>query len=85
LPFVINDVEINRSVFTEESVVFVHHNNSKQIADEIIDLCLNPDRRKKMSSNAHSDVMKVSDRVMSERYLNLMKSLTINHKDSVVI
>jgi glycosyltransferase involved in cell wall biosynthesis len=52
LPFIINDLQVNRSVFRDESVVFVHHNNTKQISDEIINLCLNPERRKKMSENA---------------------------------
>ncbi|MDH3267272.1 MAG: glycosyltransferase family 4 protein [Ignavibacteria bacterium] len=84
LPFAINDIEINRSVFRNESVAFIHHNNKKQIASELINLCLNPERRKKMSLNAYADVMKVSDEVMRERYLDLMKSLSTNHKSSIV-
>lgn len=80
LPFLINDLEVNRSVFRDNSVSFVKHDDLEQIAMEIIDLALNPDRRREMSKNAFQDLQKVSISVMQERYRNLIFSF--NHKQT---
>ena len=79
LPFIINDLPVNRSVFEEESVSFIRHDNTEHIAREIIDLALNPERRKKMSENAYSDLQRISVDNMNARYLKLINSLITNN------
>lgn len=75
LPFIINDLQVVRNVFRDTSVALVDHNNSKQISETIVDLCLNSDKRKKMAKDAYFDQHLVSSNVMNKRYIDLIHNL----------
>lgn len=75
LPFIINDLQIVRNVFRNTSVALIDHNDSKKISETIIDLCFNPDKRKKMAKDAYFDQQLVSSEVMNTRYINLIQNL----------
>ncbi|MFZ2322562.1 MAG: glycosyltransferase family 4 protein [Ignavibacteriaceae bacterium] len=75
LPFIIYDLKTFRTVFREESVCYVDHNDINQISQAIINLCFDPERRQKMSINAQLDVNKVSSDIMKQRYFNLIRYL----------
>lgn len=75
LPIIINDLKITRSIFSEKSVCFIDYNNYKQIAEKILFLYNNPDKRKEMSLNAYSDLSKISYEKMSLKYINLLADM----------
>ena len=78
LPFIIYDLKTFHTIFRDESVYYVSHNDIPQISKAILELCADPERRRKMSLNAYSDVQRVSSDVMKQRYFDLIESLSKN-------
>jgi glycosyltransferase involved in cell wall biosynthesis len=49
------------------------------MADKLIELCSDPDMRKKMAANAFNVIQNISGQIMSNRYLYLIEG-TLNEK-----
>lgn len=76
IPIIINDLSVNRSVFSNESVVFIDYSDYKHIAEKIVYLYNNPSIRFQMAQNAFKDLLKVSYEKMRERYRYFFNGFT---------
>lgn len=80
LPFIISDLVSVRTVFRNESVCYVNPENTNAISTEIIKLYKNPVMRSNMSALAYEDMLKISWKVMSEKYFTLVNKLIQKNK-----
>ena len=62
--------------FSQDSICYVKENDPKQLAEMVIDLCLNPEKRKKHVENAYKEMELISGKVMAKRYVSLMDRLS---------
>ena len=79
LPVVASRMKAPATIFGDDSIGFITPDQPREMADKIIELCSNPDMRKKMAANAFNVIQSISGHIMSDRYLNLIES-TINEK-----
>ena len=77
LPVVASKLRSFAKIFDNESIAFVGPENALELADKIINLCSNPDKRKKLAENAFIKLQSISWQVMSERYLQLINSVIL--------
>jgi len=73
LPIVATKLLALSDIFEEKSLAFVENLNSVNLAEKIIELCLNPERRKEYSINAYNSLNEISGTIMAEKYLKLIK------------
>lgn len=76
LPFIISDMTSVRSVFSENSVKYVNPNDPVVIAESIVTMNNDVEKRKQMALSALEDMKRISWNVMKNRYLDLVYSLT---------
>ena len=76
LPFIMSDLGSVRNIFSSDSVVYVNPEDPEKLSSSIINLYDNPEYRKSLSYNAYKDVQKISWKIMSKRYLDLVYGLT---------
>lgn len=79
LPVVASRLKSPSMIFGDDSIAFTESGNAKDIAEKLISLCSDPDKRKAMAANAYSVIQTISGQIMSKRYLNLIDS-TISKK-----
>lgn len=72
LPMIMTELKAVKSIFRENSVVFLESPESEIIAKRILELICNKEKRKSLSLNALDDVKKISWTVMKERYLRII-------------
>jgi len=71
-----SDLGSVRNIFSSDSVVYVNPEDPEKLSSSIINLYHNPEYRKSLSYNAYKDVQKISWKIMSKRYLDLVYGLT---------
>jgi len=76
LPFIISDMISVRSVFSENSVKYVDPEDPISIAESIIRMKSDVEKRKQMALSALEDMKRISWNVMKNKYLDLVYSLT---------
>jgi glycosyltransferase involved in cell wall biosynthesis len=79
LPVVASRLKAPAMIFGDESIGFTSPENPHDMADKLIELCFDPEKRKTMAASAYSVIQSISGQIMSKRYLNLIDS-TINKK-----
>ena len=62
--------------FSSNCICYVEDNNPHQLAQKVIELCYDPERRKMQSLSAIKEMNKISGGVMAKRYLSLVNSLS---------
>ena len=76
LPIICTDLRTMRSAFDENAVKYAKDRNPIDFAEKIIELCCNPDLRRKMTMNAYRSIIEISGDVMEEKYLRLIEHFT---------
>jgi len=61
--------------FSEKSISFMKGTEPKDLAEKVIELCFNSEKRKKQVKNAYEEMKLISGKVMAERYVSLIKNL----------
>jgi glycosyltransferase involved in cell wall biosynthesis len=74
LPVVASKLRSFSKIFNNESIAFTHPGNSLDMADKIIKLCFNPDKRRMLAENAFITLQNISWQVMSDRYVKIIDS-----------
>ncbi len=75
LPIISSRLRSMESIFSESSVSFFEPGNPVILADKVIELCDNPSQRKKQIFSALGDLQKVSWKIVSDKYLNIISQL----------
>ena len=78
LPVVASKLRSFSKIFDNDSIAFIEPESAFDLADKVIKLCYNPDKRKKLAENAFITMQSISWQVMSDRYINLINSTIIN-------
>jgi glycosyltransferase involved in cell wall biosynthesis len=80
LPVVATRMKAPAMIFGDDSIGFITPDRPREMADKIIELCSDPDKRKKMAINAFNIIQSISGHIMSDKYLNLIDSTIIEKK-----
>jgi glycosyltransferase involved in cell wall biosynthesis len=84
LPVVASRLKAFSMIFNDDSIAYIEPDNSKALAEKLVQLCYDPDKRKTMICHAYSVLQTISGQIMSVRYLNLINS-TILEKKSISV
>jgi glycosyltransferase involved in cell wall biosynthesis len=76
LPIVATHLRTLRLAFDDNAITYAEDQNPEDFARKIVDICLNPEKRKLMTQNAFKAVSSISGDVMEERYLSLIEKTT---------
>jgi glycosyltransferase involved in cell wall biosynthesis len=79
LPVVASRLKAPSMIFNDDSIGFITPDQPYAMADKLIELCSDPDMRKKMAANAFNVIQNISGQIMSNRYLYLIEG-TLNEK-----
>jgi glycosyltransferase involved in cell wall biosynthesis len=79
LPVVASRMKAPAMIFGDDSIGFTTPDRPREFADKLIELCTDPDKRKRMAVNAYNIIQTISGQIMSQRYLELIEG-TINGK-----
>jgi glycosyltransferase involved in cell wall biosynthesis len=75
LPIVATRLKTLNMSFDDNAVCYTE-DNSKDIAEKVINICSDPDKRRNMTLNAYQAVQSISGDVMEERYMKVVENLT---------
>lgn len=75
LPVVSSRLRSMESIFRESSVSFFEPGDSLDFANKVTELCENPQLRKKQIISAYEDLQKISWKVVSNKYSNIISQL----------
>lgn len=75
LPMIMTELKAVKSIFSNSSVVYLQSENSKIIADHILELVNNREKRNTLSLNAYKDVRSIGWSEMKVRYIELTQQL----------
>ncbi len=78
LPVVSSLLDDLSKTFSQDSISYVRENDPQQLAEKVIELCFNPDKRKYQAHKAYEEMKLISGKVMANRYVSLVESLC-NH------
>jgi glycosyltransferase involved in cell wall biosynthesis len=73
LPVVVTKLLTLSNIFGDKSLAFVEDINPENLANKIIELCLDPERRKEYAINAYNSLNEISGSVMGEKYLKIIE------------
>jgi glycosyltransferase involved in cell wall biosynthesis len=76
LPIIATSLETMRMTFNDDSILYAEDSNPRDFAQKIIDLCLNPEQRKRLTINAYYALTGISGDVMKEKYLSLIENIS---------
>ena len=76
LPVVASRLDSITSIFDDDAVRFADPAGAEDFAAKIAELCLDPERRRSQSETARNCLAEISDKIMADRYLKLVRSLT---------
>ena len=76
LPVVATKLLTLYKTFGENSLIYIKDLNAENLAEEIVQLCLNPEKRKELTLNAFKALNEISGSVMGEKYLKLICDAT---------
>jgi glycosyltransferase involved in cell wall biosynthesis len=82
LPVVASKLRSFSKIFDNDSIAFTEPENALDLADKIIKLCFNPDKRRMLAENAYITLQNISWEVMSERYIKLINSTIIDSRQA---
>lgn len=82
LPVVSTRLQTLVNLFDEEKITYSEPDNARDLADKIIMLCRDPEKRKLQAINAKKALANISWHVMSKRFLNLIDT-TIADKRTI--
>ena len=80
LPFIMSDLISVRTIFGNDSVQYVKPEETDLVAETILNLYSDKDKRKKMSENAYNDIKRISWNVMQKRYIDLLNDFKTKEK-----
>ena len=80
LPVVASRTEALTSLFNDECIQYFQPGDETDMAEKIVQLCQDPQRRKQQSTRSQDVLGEISYSVMIDRYLNLMQGLIQNNK-----
>ena len=80
LPVVASRTEALTSLFNDECIQYFQPGDETDMAEKIVQLCRDPQRRKQQSIRSQDVLDEISYSVMVDRYLNLMQGLIQNNK-----
>jgi glycosyltransferase involved in cell wall biosynthesis len=83
LPVVATRLKAFSMIFGDDCIAYTKSENPRDLADKIVELCFNPEKRKSMTAKAYSVLQGISGEIMSKRYVGLVES-TINGKKELV-
>lgn len=72
LPIIITELKAIKTIFNNDSVIFVKTPESQSLANHIIDLLQDKNKRKIMAENSVRDISRVSWSKMKEKYIMLL-------------
>ena len=72
LPVVASRLRSMQSIFDEQDVAYFEPENEKELAEKIIFLCLNPQKRKEQVFHAHESYQKVAAAEIHKRFLEVI-------------
>ena len=75
LPIVATKLLALYTLFGGESIAFLENLNPSNLAEEIVCLCLEPEKRRNYTLNAYNSLNKISGVIMSEKYFNLINNI----------
>lgn len=75
LPMIMTQLNAVKTIFNEESVVFLKSPDSSSISNILMELIRDKDKREKLSLNSYNDIKLCSWSVMKKKYLELIKNL----------
>ncbi|AFH50165.1 Glycosyltransferase [Ignavibacterium album JCM 16511] len=75
LPIIITKLESIKTIFSNESVIYIEMPDPRLIAEHLKEIISNSNKRKQLSLNARNDIEKVSWSKMKQKYLLLISSL----------
>lgn len=75
LPVVSSLLDDLSKTFSQDSISYVRENDPQQLAEKIIELCSDPDKRKSQAQNAYEEMKLISGKVMAERYVSIVHNL----------
>jgi len=75
LPVISSMLDDLAKTFSSDSISYVKENDPQLLAEKVIELCSNPDKRRNQAQKAHKEMNKISGRVMTERYVSLIHNL----------
>jgi glycosyltransferase involved in cell wall biosynthesis len=75
LPVVASRLDSMESIFDDECISYADPNSSDDLADKIVEMCLNPELRRSRATKAAQQISQISGAVMAERYVGLMRGL----------
>jgi glycosyltransferase involved in cell wall biosynthesis len=78
VPMVASSLKAMRSVYGNDSIAFYDAGNISELAELIIALCGNPDRRKQLSENAFNDLQKINWSSVKKKYIKIIENLIFN-------
>jgi glycosyltransferase involved in cell wall biosynthesis len=73
LPVVVSRLKSNEELFDNSCIHYAKPGDPQDLADKIIDFAKNPSLRKQKAESAFLQFQQYSDKVMGERFLNLIK------------
>jgi len=79
LPVVASRLYSLSQIFNDSCLKYVTPGNPIELAEKIINLCLNPDLQKSQSKFAYQALTQISGEVMEKRYCELIQSVIGNH------
>jgi len=75
LPVVASMLNDLSKTFSSDSISYFEDNNPQLFAEKVIQLCLDPGKRKKQVEKAYEEMKLISGKVMADRYVALVQSL----------
>jgi len=81
LPVVSSLLDDLSKTFSQDSISYIRENDPQQLAEKVIELCSNPDKRMNQALNAYDEMKLISGRVMADRYVSLVDSLSKHFSD----
>jgi glycosyltransferase involved in cell wall biosynthesis len=75
LPVVASRLRSIGSVFDERAVRYAQPGDAGSMAEKVVELCLNPELRRRQAERALGSLAGISGAVMERRYVHLMKNL----------
>jgi glycosyltransferase involved in cell wall biosynthesis len=75
LPVVSSLLDDLSKTFSNDSISYVGENDPQQLAEKVIELCQNPEKRKSQAQKAYEKMRLISGKIMAERYVSLIHNL----------
>ncbi len=75
LPVIASRLDSMESIFDDECISFADPSRADDLAEKIVEMCLNPQLRQSRAGKAAERISEISGAVMAERYVDLIRGL----------